>query len=345
MPKAHQLHSSGLCVLTHYQRVCSPSLIIVAHRSLASVCTELSPVALTVGRDRDQTQHRRHLSSVVIVVVVDQTQQVATIQTQYSSIITSSTMSFFSAVGRFVSEFARFILFFASIIFLVGSSLLLVISSQGQNYFDVIDNSAQTGLWVVRGFSIYLIVLSILGVLASFFSSASTIRLLAFMTALNVILGVSVIVSSSSNFDTVHQTVIKRLTEYESEYDWNHKNGTSSEVQKATGIWDQIQTSFQCCGLKEPKDWALFRPKGHESENILPRSCCQRPDDTKRDGFCHADKPEDIWSEGCSSILVAVCSLISELVIAIICCNLVILGLATIVLCCNPYNSHSYGHY
>uniref|UniRef100_A0A6G1SNV8 Tetraspanin-6 n=1 Tax=Aceria tosichella TaxID=561515 RepID=A0A6G1SNV8_9ACAR len=250
-------------------------------------------------------------------------------------------MSFFGTIGRFVSEFARFILFFACIIFLACSSFLLAVSYRCWTYFDSIEvKDLYTGLSIALGFSIYLTILALIGIFASFFSSSSAIKLLAFMTTLNVVIGIAVLASSSSKVDVEHRDLFEKLQQFEKDYDWDHKSSSSKSVKFATAIWDDIQPSLECCGLDSPDDWFQYEPAS--IKGALPMSCCKNVDDTKQTGgYCYRDK-SPVWSDGCSKKIVDAFGVIMGLVLGIIIFNVVMGALAMIVLCCNPHQSTRY---
>lgn len=245
------------------------------------------------------------------------------------------------AIGSFVSGGARLFLFFASLLFLVGSSTLLYGSSRGRTDLSSVQISGiRTVLSIAVGFSIYLILLAIVGIFASFFSSKGYIKLLAVMTALNVGIGVAVLVIASPKIDLVQKELVSRLKGYQDLYDWDHTSTNPDQV-KATTAWDSIQKDIQCCGVDDSRDWLVHRPKGHESESILPKSCCQFENDTKGTGYCLMDK-YSIWPDGCSENLENVFTFITDLLLLIIIFNGVVFSLTFIVLCCAPNSSRSY---
>lgn len=246
-------------------------------------------------------------------------------------------MSCLEAIGRFVSEFARFILFFASIIFLLSSGLLLVASYHGRNdiaYIQLAD--INTVLSIVIGFSIYLIVLSIIGIFASFFSNKSTIKLLVLMTTLNVIIGIAVLSTSSPKFDSVHESLLSKLKSYQKDYDWTHSSSASETARAATKAWDTIQADLNCCGLKSSADWAEFNP--HQADKTrLPKSCCLSTNTTT---YCDSSK-DQIWTNGCVESMEAAIQMVMDMVIFMVCFSLIVGLLASVVLCCKPKARHN----
>jgi len=165
------------------------------------------------------------------------------------------------------------------------------------------------------------------------------------MTALNVAIGVAVLLTASPKIHTVNKDLLAKLAAYQGEYDWDHKNSSSEHIKQATALWDNIQTDMQCCGLNGPSDWDDYRPADHKGEKVLPKGCCTSLSDTQQTGgYCHLDK-FSTWSDGCSKTMEMVFFFIEYLIIGIICFNAVILVLACIVLCCNPYSNESYPGY
>lgn len=253
--------------------------------------------------------------------------------------------NFLQVCASILAEFARFILFFASIIFLLSSSLLLLAAYHIRNDFGSLQlASIDTVLTVIMGFSAYLVVLAIIGIFASFFSSKSTIKLLALMTTLNVIIGIGVLACSSPKADSMHSDLLVKLKESQTQYDWDHKSQQSESVRLATLAWDTIQSDLKCCGLSSPQDWIPLRPKGHETDSILPASCCQgyKANDMTPPqymGYCDLSKSES-WPGGCSSEMESAFAMIVSMVIFMILFSLVVGFLAGIVLCCRPERSH-----
>lgn len=262
-------------------------------------------------------------------------------------------MSFLSTVGRILSEFARLILFVASIVFLLSSLLLFAFTYQSRRDFSYAKvDDIDTGLTVLVGLSIYLIVLAVVGIFASFFSSNNTLKLLAFMLALNVLVGVAVLANSSPKFKDANSDLENKFKEYQASYDWDHKQSSSDQVKNATQAWDNLQADSHCCGLNSPDDWTQYRPTGLDS-HLLPLSCCQKKmiedhtnkannnnnNDPRNSLYCNS-KTEAHWSGGCSIEMEGAFVAILYLVVALICFSLVLGVLASIVIICRPSSSH-----
>lgn len=246
----------------------------------------------------------------------------------------------------------RLILFIASIVFLASSLLLLASSYQSQREY--VDAGLSNGLWFVVGLSIYLVVLAILGIFASLFSSNRIFKLLAWMMVLNAVIGASVLVSSSSKFDTALDELVGMFKGYQDKYDWKHRPNTSEEIRAATEAWDQLQTKSHCCGLKTPDDWTQYRPDG-VAEGLLPVSCCQNgtlpsdgpaksDDDNSTIGQYCDPKADKFWSDGCQADMMQGFKYILYVMVALVCYFLLLAILSVIIIVCRPTTLY-YGTY
>jgi hypothetical protein len=250
-------------------------------------------------------------------------------------------MSILQTLGTFISEFARLILFLASLSLVLGGFVILSLSQAIQS--EVITGvvpSWNLTLDICKWFGIYLIVLSLIGAAAAFFSSMSYIRLLAITMGLNSAIGfILFVILASHGLTKVDQDIEMKLETYQKLYDWDHANKTTEQVAIATKTWDGLQTGLGCCGYQSADDWKPFRPDGHKNEDILPLSCCVDP---SKDNYCHADKSE-FWDGGCgTSISVVIRVVLIPMILVIFYCATTCF-LACLVLYCkraDPYPNY-----
>jgi hypothetical protein len=248
-------------------------------------------------------------------------------------------MSFLQTLGTFISEFARLILFFASLFLVLGGFVILVSSSTVRDYVTTSELSSwNLTLGICKWFGVYLIVLSLIGAAAAFFSSMSYIKLLAIMMGLNVVIGLTLLLTLSSNGLTkLDQDMEMKLEAYQKLYDWNHTNKTTDQVAIATKTWDVLQTELECCGYQSADDWKPFRPDGHKNEDIAPLTCCADP---SKDNYCHANE-SNFRNRGCGMIITAAIRTVLILTILAIMYSAAICFLACLVLCCRPADQYS----
>lgn len=243
---------------------------------------------------------------------------------------------FLRGLGKFISEFARFILFFKSIFFLSTSLLLLAFLYQCQKNFGHIHlTSADSGLIILKVLGIYLVCLATYGVLASFFAKKNSIKWFALLSSLNVILGIAVLMYTTPQLAETSDSMVNKLKDFQTKYDWDHAINSNSQVKNATEAWDNLQMDQECCGIHSPKDWANFRPDGHKQEEIYPSSCCANSNPTnKTNGYCRNDMK--LWTSGCVEQMDIISTSIICLVTFVASFSMVIALLAGIVLLCNP---------
>ncbi|CAG0917410.1 unnamed protein product [Notodromas monacha] len=75
-----------------------------------------------------------------------------------------------------------------------------------------------------------------------------------------------------------------------------HYNRTA-DFEALVDIWDDIQTEFECCGVRSYEDW--FLAASFSDVDQIPASCCRRQ--VLYTGSCRTvdPLPEEIYSRGC----------------------------------------------
>lgn len=132
------------------------------------------------------------------------------------------------------------------------------------------------------------------------------------------------------------KSVVDRLNQTQSSYDWFNKTDSSDEIKKITRSWDQLQISFQCCGLEKSEEWIPFRPQTDDPGYIYPTSCCFQPDNKDHLSFCQL---EQVWVQGCADQIHSVSSVVF-LIPALVVMNMILSVMAGIVICCKPSETY-----
>lgn len=235
-----------------------------------------------------------------------------------------------------LSKSVRTVQVFAATIFIICSWLLLVATQAGRIYRYVFDSDdLHSVLLISQAFGVYLILISVVSYFAALIPRETTYKLLALISVINLVTGLSILATTSPKTDLIRSHLLLKLTEFQSRYDWNHKNDTSPESKSATLAWDIVQTDLQCCGLSDPKEWLNFRSKHHEQDNeLLPMSCCKSIGKNKKDTHCRPDRPDNIWPGGCSACIDFFFKIIKNMMIFITLFNGL---LAAIYLWCKPH--------
>ena len=262
-------------------------------------------------------------------------------------------MSCLETLCKIVSEFARLILFIASVAFLIASLVLLTITYEGRQVFDYAQAShIKSSITVLVGLSIYLIIVAILGVFSSFFSSKNALKLLTYMLLINVIVCVGVLFLANSDIDDDRNELGELLVQLQDKYDWIHTKKDDESI-KATRSWDTLQSNLQCCGLDSPNEWKKYAPSDHP--DALPITCCVKYEPVKsnqtlgvipENQYCEGNV--DKYTEGCRSHLNDTFKGIPALLVAVSVFSLTLGVLSIIVLACRPeprqyFNGYGYG--
>lgn len=158
---------------------------------------------------------------------------------------------------------------------------------------------------------------------------------------MNVLLGLAVFIYTAPRLSDSSMNVDSRLRELQPDYDWSallkgqeyhDKPDANWKLDNgqldATRKWDNIQLTYQCCGVQSPADWLPFRPKNRTDQ--YPASCCGLLVENK---ICTED---NIWTNGCVSEIKAANNRLSLSLTALIFMNCLLSVLANLVICCHP---------
>lgn len=161
---------------------------------------------------------------------------------------------------------------------------------------------------------------SLLGVLGACCSKAINRVLLGLYIGIVILIFVLEIAGSILAFfyrDTVHGVVEERLNATLPLYN-----------QNATGVkaaWDEIQSTFSCCGIVGPSDW----------QGNIPASCCETSNPC-------TNSSSDIFSKGCEETVVTFFTdqlvIVAAVGITFVVAEVLVVLMAFCLLCCTDFD-------
>lgn len=166
-------------------------------------------------------------------------------------------------VQRCSGKIAKFLLFAFNFIFLLTSIGILAIGGLGQYYLQKSGHtvgqnylSVPIGLIVIGG---VIFILAFFGCYGATYESYA--MLMIFVVLITILLVIEVVVGFMfyTNQERVLQITQMNLKKTMADY-WK-----TSELNPAKYTWDFMQEKLECCGVKGPADWLVYRG--------LPESC------------------------------------------------------------------------
>lgn len=80
-------------------------------------------------------------------------------------------------------------------------------------------------------------------------------------------------------------------------YDWKQDGKADKRSLDATELWDNLQTSLNCCGINSAYDWDIYRPRDIDNK-YFPPSCCVKEYIDSESRLC-SSSTDGLIKKGC----------------------------------------------
>ncbi|KAG9510096.1 Mediator of RNA polymerase II transcription subunit 1 [Fragariocoptes setiger] len=226
----------------------------------------------------------------------------------------------------FIVDYFRSIMYCGSVLLTFTGLIVAWFGQMNYTLFTTLSSAddAQQSRYLTIG-GLYLVILSLVGCLGTYYNQKDTIRIFATLSTINQVVAVVIIFMMHNPVDKFESA----LNDTMKKYDWtlrytptdmlnasdskqqaalNDAKGrvkrdgnnsieiTTFKIENSTATWDSLQKNYECCGLTSSSNWEKFRPKN--SNQTFPKSCCDKSYDL--DGLEVCKTPFDI---GCLEIL------------------------------------------
>jgi len=191
----------------------------------------------------------------------------------------------------------KYTLFVFNLIFVLAGLALIIVGAVVQ-----VQTSKATFGATASGAGIFIIVIGSVVFLVCFFGCAGAINNNYCMVVTYGVLLLIILLAQVAAVITGFVMKDKFTNAIKDEMEKELQNYIPSDALTAK-IWNDTQTNFQCCGLKNYTSWSNNTAM-HET-NSVPDSCCNGTNYGENCGYGKYNEPERFYHDGCETKLVA----------------------------------------